>query len=476
MDGKYKRLGINTILVFIGKLGSGLITFLMLPLYTRWLGPDQFGLADLINTYSNILVSLVTCSMADAIFIFPKTADENGQCKYYSSGLLVAIIGILLSVIIANILRNNCFSDLGTIHTNSIQIVILSSCLFLQSYTQQFTRSIDKMKVYSISGIVLSAAIAVFAFLLIPLFGADGYIYSLALANITASLYSFFASGSLKYLSLRFFDKTFAIDLLKYGVPLIPNSIMWWLVDGINRPIMEVKLGLSAIGIYAVASKFPSVLNVISGAFSNAWGISVSEEYGKDNFNEYFNEIFKLIFFILMVLSMIISIFSDVIISLFASSEYAEASSILPVLLLGVIFSNSSALFGGIFMARKQSKFYFYSSIWGSVASLLSLLLFIGLFGIYGVALSTVVSICVMSIARAFYVWRDINQINIIYFLLSIILYLIFLLIHFLLGGVPRNAFLALLLFIYLLINKQIVFKFLAVLKKTSLVSDKNQR
>ena len=127
MDSKYKRLGLNTILVFIGKLGSGLITFLMLPLYTRWLGPDQFGLAELVNTYSNILISLATCCMADAIFIFPKTADEKGKRKYYSSGMLVALIGVLLSLIIAIILKNNTFSSWGTIHTNSIQISVYIS-------------------------------------------------------------------------------------------------------------------------------------------------------------------------------------------------------------------------------------------------------------------------------------------------------------------------------------------------------------
>lgn len=458
MDSKYKRLGVNTVLVFIGKLGSGLITFIMLPLYTRWLGPDQFGLAELVNTYSNILISLATCCMADAIFIFPKTADENGKRKYYSSGLMVALIGIFISLLIAAILKYNVFSCLGTIHTNSLQIALLSSCLFLQSYTQQFTRSIDKIKVYSISGIVLSAAIAFFAFLLIPVFGTNGYIYSLALANITASVYSFFASGSYRYLSLRFIDKSFAIELLKYGVPLIPNSVMWWLVDGINRPIMEAELGLAAIGIYAVASKFPSVLNVITGAFSNAWGISVSEEYGKEDFNRYFNQIFKLVFFLLMVFSLLMSFLSKPIISIFAAPEYIEAYRILPILLLSVMLSNASGLVGGIFMAMKQSKYFFYSSIFGAVVSVICTLWLVKEYGVYGVAWAAVASFLVMTLIRLYFVWKDVNSMSIPYYVFSIILYIFFIVCLFEFEGVIRYIFASFLVLVYLMMNKRTIF------------------
>lgn len=468
MDSKYKSLGINTILVFIGKLGSGLITFLMLPLYTRWLGPDQFGLAELVNTYSNILISLATCCMADAIFIFPKTADENGKRKYYSSGLLVALIGVLLSLIIAIILKNSIFSSWGTIHTNSIQIAILSSCLFLQSYTQQFTRSIDKMKVYSISGIVLSAAIAVYAFLLIPLFGTNGYIYSLALANITAAVYSYFASGSYKYLSLRFIDKTFATDLLKYGVPLIPNSVMWWLVDGINRPIMEAELGLAAIGIYAVASKFPSVLNVISGAFSNAWGISVSEEYGKDDFNHYFNQIFKLVFFLLMIFSLLMSILAKPIISILVAPEYIEAYKLLPILLLSVILANASGMVGGIFMAMKQSKYFFYSSIYGATISVIATLILIRLYGVYGVAWAAVLSFFVMTIVRFSYVWKIVNNLNIRYYSMSFVIYILFIFSLFHFEGIIKYVISLMMMVVYISLNYKSI-KIIGVLIKSKI-------
>lgn len=465
MDSKYKSLGINTILVFIGKLGSGLITFLMLPLYTRWLGPDQFGLAELVNTYSNIIFSLATCCMADAIFIFPKTSNLEGKKKYFSSGLAVALIGVLLAFILSFILKLDMFSKLGTFHTNSTQIVLLSSCLFLQSYTQQFTRSIDKMKVYSASGIVLSAAIALYAFILIPFFSTDGYIYSLALANVTAAGYSLTASKAYKYLSMQAWDKTFAVDLLKYGMPLIPNAVMWWLVDGINRPIMEAELGLAIIGVYAVASKFPSVLNVISGAFSNAWGISVSEEYGKEDFNQYFNQIFKLVFFLLMFFSFLMSVLARHIISVFAAPEYIEAYKLLPILLLSVILANASGMVGGIFMAMKQSRYFFYSSTLGAFVSVVGTLVLIKYFGVYGVAWAAALSFFVMTLVRLHYVWKDVYKMDIRYYTISLLLYVLFVYILFAAQGVIKHSLAAILMLIYVLVNKRPIIIVVSLLK-----------
>ena len=233
--------------------------------------------------------------------------------------------------------------------------------------------------------------------------------------------------------------------------------MMWWLIDGINRPIMEKKIGLTAIGVYAVASKFPSVLNVVTGAFSNAWGISVSEEYGKKDFNEYFNNIFRLLFFILMLLSFMISMFADVLISLFTSSTYSHASFLLPILLLSVIFSNAGGLFGGIFMAKRKSKYFFYSSFWGALFSLCSIFLFIRFWGVIGVAWSSTLSFFIIAVSRAYFVWRDINRLDFIYYIKSLCLYIIMVVIIMSFNGMLRYSLTLIVLLLYLYINKSIL-------------------
>ncbi|MDR0364995.1 MAG: polysaccharide biosynthesis protein, partial [Bacteroidales bacterium] len=83
--GKYRRLGKNTLLVFIGNMGAKIIGLLMLPFYTRWLSVEDYGTTDIINVYVSLLLGLATACVAEAVFIFPKGQPVERQKAYFSS-------------------------------------------------------------------------------------------------------------------------------------------------------------------------------------------------------------------------------------------------------------------------------------------------------------------------------------------------------------------------------------------------------
>ena len=56
MDQRYTRFRNNTILVIIGNIGSKLMSFIMLPFYTRWLPIEGYGTVDIINIYVSFLI------------------------------------------------------------------------------------------------------------------------------------------------------------------------------------------------------------------------------------------------------------------------------------------------------------------------------------------------------------------------------------------------------------------------------------
>lgn len=51
--------------------------------------------------------------------------------------------------------------------------------------------------------------------------------------------------------------------MLKYSIPTIPNVLMWWVLGSLNRPILEGTVGLSGIGILAVAQRFPNAASLV---------------------------------------------------------------------------------------------------------------------------------------------------------------------------------------------------------------------
>ena len=255
--GRYSRLGKNTVLVFIGNAGSKLVGLLMLPFYTRWLSVEDYGTTDIINVYVTFLLSIVSCCIAESIFIFPKGQTYEKQREFLSSGLAFLIVAFLVTGVIFAVV--SIAADCNSIENSFTQNIWLIYALLIaqlcQQLFQQFARSIDRMIVFSVSGIILTASTALFALFLIPYWGVVGFVLSLVLANWVTTVYSLFGSTAYRFISLAAIRWERCKEMLKYSVPLIPNGIMWWLVSALNRPIMEASIGMHAIGLFAVANK-----------------------------------------------------------------------------------------------------------------------------------------------------------------------------------------------------------------------------
>lgn len=419
MDLRYKNFGKNTLLTLGGNAGSKIIGMLMLPLYTKWLTVEEFGVTDIINVYSLFILGFVSLCISDAIFVYPKNADEVKMKQYFTTGLVFSFCAIAISSFLfygvtkAFLLcgKSNVFSE------NAWLIFGMMAATFLQNYTQQFTMSINKMVIYSITGVVNPAFTALFSFMFIPCWGIKGYVFSIILAQICASIYSFVFSKSYKYFDIKFIDRNSLLELLKYSIPLLPNGIMFWLVNGMNRPLMEHYAGLYAIGLLAVANKFPGILSSLSSIMGNAWSISMLEEFHKPDFNKLFNNLFKSIMLVIFIGSCVIAVSSKWLIGLFAAPEYKDAYMYVPLLTLGVVFNHAGGLIGGIFGAAKKSKYFFYTSFWGALTSVLAMSALIPTMKIFGAVMAITISFFVMTIARLKYAWRHIHGFDIPFYI-----------------------------------------------------------
>lgn len=456
MENKYKKLGKNTFLVFIGQAGSSLISLLMLPLYTNWLTTDEYGTVDLMSTYATILLSIITCCIADAIFIFPKGASNEDKTKYFSSGFAFVIFTTVCAYTL-NALLYSVYKEGSFWKTYSWLTLLLMFSMFIQRYFQQFTRSLEKMKVFALTGIIYTISVAVFAILLIPLLNLKGYVYSLIVANIISASSSFILSKSYKYISINI-NSYYLKTLLYYSIPLIPNSIMWWLVNGLNRPLMDTYLGMSAIGLFAIANKFPGIVSMAANIFSNAWGISLLDEFNKPGFSEFFNKVFKLITFISVIASFIIIIFSKEIITLFASDSFQAAWHLLPLLVIGAVLNSSAGLIGGIFMAIKKSKYFFYSSAVGAITSIVLTLILIKTMGLIGCALAIFASFLFMLLMRIKFAWKYICGFKIKHYgIMLIMLLLTYVVLELKISFLYKSIIYSLIFIILILTNQDIL-------------------
>lgn len=420
----YKRLGKNTLLVFVGNMGSKLIALLMLPFYTRWLSVEEYGTADNVLVYVTLLLGIVTLSIPESIFIFPKDQEKSKQKEYFSSGFLYSA-GLLLiaGVLLFGLKEFFLAIDIIESFTSNVGFIYLwIIAFFIQIFSQQFSRSIDKIKVYAISGLVLTISTAIFSFTLIPYYGLNGFFLAQIFSFLLSGLYTLIHSGSYKYFSFPSVKMNIYKEMTRYSVPLIPNAIMWWLVISLNRPIMEEYLGMNAVGVFAVANKLPSLITVLFSVLLVSWQISVIEEHKKESYELFYNRVLKVVFALLVCIVITLSLLGPMLIEVIADQKFYEAWEYIPLLSLAALFSAISGFVGTNFSATRESKYYFYSSVWGAIAAIAFNFLLIPMYGIHGAVIAIALSQLIMLVFRIKYSWRTVKITNPFFYLILLIL------------------------------------------------------
>ena len=422
--GKYKTLGENSLYTFIGQIGSKVISLLMLPFYTRWLSVGDYGITDIITVYASLIMCIATLSMHEAIFVFPVNQSFERQKKYFSTAFASSLFSIAIVYFIFLLLYyGNKYIDVKNAFLDNLWFVAtLFSTSYMQTFSQQFCRSINKMRVFCISGLLVTGLAAVFSFLCIPEYGVYGYILSYALANMIGFLYSFFVASEYKYVNTKDIDFGCFREMAKFAMPLIPNATLWWIISALNRPFMESSLGLGAIGLFAVANKFPGVVSMVLAIFSNSWQLSVLQEYGKENFDLFFNMISKFYIPIVILASGLLSLFCEQIFIWFVDDSFYSGWVYAPVMAIAVVGMSASGFYGSVFSAVKQSKYYLYSSVIGGIVTIVLNMVLIPLLGIWGAVLSFVMSHFAICGMRILYSFRFVNIHNLSVFVAFLLL------------------------------------------------------
>src|SRR5699024_9233902 len=114
-------------------------------------------------------------------------------------------------------------------------------------------------------------------------------------------------------IGVAYYNKYTIKNLLVYSIPLIPNSLMWWLINASSRYFIRIFVGIAANGLFAVASRIPSLLTIVNQVFSQAWQLSAIEEYESENKAEFYTKVFQYLSSIMFLATSAITIIIKII-------------------------------------------------------------------------------------------------------------------------------------------------------------------
>lgn len=419
---KYKKLFNNSIVFAIGSLGSKLMVFFLVPIYTYYLNTNEFGLVDLLTTTISLILPLFTMSIAESVLRFVMDKNYNKKTILINS-FIVIVLGFILLLLLYPVLV-----IILPFHDYIFYFYILLFLQSIYSLLAQYIRAEGLVRLYAISGVLNAFILLICNIVLLVLLnmGITGYLYSIILSYLLSSIFITIFGKVYRHINFKKVNIRIMEEMLRYSIPLIPNALMWWIMGLSDRYIITYFLGLGANGLYAVANKIPSILNIVNSIFFQAWQMSAIEEVNSKNKSTFFSNVFNIFSVAMLVSTSLLLLNLKFIIGTLVSEDYFESWKYVPFLLLGIVFSSFSGFLGTNYIAAKRTSGVFKTSIIGAILNILVNLVLIPLIGLNGAALGTMFSFAIIWLLRVKDTKQFVNiTINIKKLLLTLIIILI---------------------------------------------------
>ncbi len=404
----YKYLLKNIGLLTISQFGTKFLSFFLVPLYTSFLTTTEYGIYDVINTTISLLIPICTLNIMQSVmrFSLEKNSDKTA---IFSIGIKIYAIGFFIVSLFTMI--NKQFNFIPIISEYAVYFVLIFICFSLQELLVNFARGLNNVLVISISGI-LNTCLTVFfniLFLVVLNLSLVGYFLACILGTIGTIIYLAVQLKVWQYLRFSFKNLTLKQEMLAYSIPLILNSIAWWINNASDRYIIIMLCGIASNGIYSVAYKIPNILNIFQTIFNQAWVLSTVDNYDKDDTNGFFSNTYNVYNFGMVALCSLLIISTKVLAHFLYAKDFYNAWIYVPFLSIAIIFGAMSGHIGGIFSAVKNSKIFSYTTTVGAILNLVLNYILVTRFGAIGAAIATTISYYVVWLTRLFFVKKYIT-------------------------------------------------------------------
>ena len=396
MGNKYLRLIKDTGIFALGSLGSKLILFLMVPLYTNCMTSAEYGTADLVFTVAQLVMPLVSVVIFDGVIRFGLASDER-PADVLCAGLAVCGVGSAAMLLAAPLIGlYDAVSGWQWYLSVYVALAMCGSCLM------NYLKVMDRNRLFALLSVTQTLVLGVcnVAFLLYAGMGIQGYLLSTCIAALVPVVCPLAFGGAARDLMKSRFDKRLLKRMLAYSAPLILNNVSWWVVQSLDKLMLEAMAGAAVLGVYTVATKIPSLINVATSIFSQAWGISSVKEMESTNSGRYYSNVLKALYTFVFGAAVVLIAIVRPFMAIYVGEGFGESWRYVPPLLVSAAFSAVASYYGSLYGALFKSINNMLTTLLAAVFNAAINALLIPTMGIWGAVAGTVVAYAVLMVAR----------------------------------------------------------------------------
>lgn len=402
----------------LANLLNRIVSFLLLPLYTRYLTPADYGTLDLLYFATAFIGMIVDMGIGTSLSRFYFDSEDQKErnlavsSAFYGfgvgSGILilffVAISGFLSDLVFRATSRMNFviwilsrLSDATPIPLphNYTGLLILSLAglsldIFVNvSYNYMRIRQQSiRLTVVALSRLVMQIGLNVL-FIVGLGWGVAGILASAVIVN--GVLVAYLVPATLREVGAHFSWPKLK-GMIIYGLPLIPSNILAYIVNVSDRFFVNAYVGLTQTGLYTLGYRFGILVNeFVSSPFGQIWVPRRFEMFQKEDSERIFARIFTYFTGALLFVGLGISVATKDVIKIMSEEAFWDAYLVVPIIVLSYIVSSFQMHFNVGILFKKKTKYLMYINfVTGGINIVLNFVM-ISRWGMWGAAWATLI-------------------------------------------------------------------------------------
>lgn len=396
-------LGRSTLLFVFSAIVSAAVSIFMLPLYTRYLTPADYGAIELVELSLDIATIVAGSRLLGGVFRFYyKATAEAERRAIISTGVWTvcggyAIVGGLAFLAAPLLAR---FVLGGAQYTMLVRLGALSLATSAPTFVPTpYFRAAGRFRLIVASQLVRLGLQVSFnvLFLTVVHLGARAIFLSTIIANV--------AVGSvLLYLSLRDvgvqYVSRIAGDLYRFGLPLVASQVSTFVLTFGDRYFLRQAATLTVVGLYALSYRFAfTMASLAEQPFEMVWSPKRYEVAKRPDRDEIYARMFVYQSLMVLTLGVGMALFARSALQVLTTRSYWGAADVVPVLLAAMVLQAWAASQNlGIFLAER-TKWVAVANWVGTAAVIAAYAVLIPRYAAWGAAIATLIGYAVRYLA-----------------------------------------------------------------------------
>lgn len=374
------------------------INMITLPIFTRLLTTEQYGVFSIYNSWYNIIKIIVTLNLSGSLINNGLLKYEGKQDRFISSvqGLSTTVTIIFFAIYLVAMDFWNGLFELSSVFMLTMFIQLLFEPAYL--YWCQKQRYEYKYKGLLITTVIISVTSPVLGVIAVlsTEYKAEARVIAFALVQICIGLVFYIIQAKK---GKNFFDKNIWKYALAFNLPLIPHYFSQMIMGQADRIMISRMVGNSEAAIYSVSCNISAAMTMFVNALNSSFTPYLYKNLSKNKYDGIKTYANRLCLF-MAVIVVIFMLFGPEVIFIFSSSDYMAAKWVFPLLSASVYFTFINLLYLNIEFYYEKTNYTMIVSILYSVLNIILNYFFITEFGYISASYTTLICHCLIPLSH----------------------------------------------------------------------------